>query len=61
VPGWPSQSVSIPVGLSLYLKEEHADKLKLPYQSRSPLARAIVDWVAAQLPTRQIRVLGDGG
>jgi DDE superfamily endonuclease len=61
VPGWPSQSVSIPIGLSLYLKEEQADKLKLPYQSRSTLAREIVDFVAAQLPTRRIRVLGDGG
>jgi DDE superfamily endonuclease len=61
VPGWAGQHVSVPIGLSLYLKEEHADKLKLPYQSRSALAREIVDFVAAQLPTRQIRVLGDGG
>src|SRR5215210_6852536 len=61
VPGWPGQSVSIPIGLSLYLKEEQADKLKLPYQSRSTLAREIVDFVAAQLPTRRIRVLDDGG
>ena len=61
VPGWPSQSVSMPIGLSLYLKAEHAEKLQLPYQSRSALAREIVDFVAAQLPTRRIRVLGDGG
>ncbi len=61
VPGWPGQKVSIPIGLSLYLKEGQARKLKPPYQSRSALARAIVDFVAAQLPTRQIRVLGDGG
>jgi DDE superfamily endonuclease len=61
VPGWPNQSVSIPIGLSLYLKEEQAEKLKLPYQSRSTLAREIVDFVAGQLPTRRIRVLGDGG
>lgn len=61
VPGWAGQQVSVPIGLSLYLKEEHADKLQLPYQSRSALAREIVDFVAAQLPTRQIRVLGDGG
>src|SRR5262249_39763668 len=51
----------IPVGLSLYLKAAHAEKLQLPYQSRSALAREIVDFVAAQLPTRRIRVLGDGG
>jgi hypothetical protein len=61
VSGWPGQSVSVPIGLSLYLKEEQARKLHVPYQSRSALAREIVDFVAAQLPTRRIRVLGDGG
>jgi DDE superfamily endonuclease len=61
VPGWPGQSVSVPIGLSLYLKEEQAHKLQLPYQSRSALAREIVDCVAAQLPTRRIQVLSDGG
>jgi hypothetical protein len=61
VPGWPSQSVSVPIGLSLYLKAEPARKLNVPYQTRSALAREIVDFVAAQLPTRRIRVLGDGG
>ena len=61
VPGWPGQRVSVPIGLALYLKAAQARKLKLPYQSRSALAREIVDFVAAQLPTRQLRVLGDGG
>ena len=61
VPGWPGHKVSVPIGLSLYRKAEQAQKLKLPYQSRSALAREIVDFVAAQLPTRQLRVLGDGG
>jgi Transposase DDE domain len=61
VPGWPGQSVSIPIGLSLYLKAEQAQKLNVPYQTRSALAREIVDFVAAQLPRRRIRVLGDGG
>ena len=61
VPGWPGRRVSVPIGLSLYLKAEQADKLQLPYQTRSALAREIVDFVAAQLPTRGIRVLGDGG
>jgi hypothetical protein len=61
VPGWPGQRLSIPIGLSLYLKAEQARKLGVPYQTRSALARAIVDFVAAQLPTRRIRVLGDGG
>ena len=58
---WPGRGVSVPIGLSLYLKEDHARKLQLPYQSRSALAREIVDFVAAQLPTRPVRVLGDGG
>jgi len=61
VPGWPGQSVSVPIGLSLYLKEEQARKLNVPYQTRSVLAREIVDFVAAELPTRRIRVVGDGG
>lgn len=61
VPGWAGQRVSIPIGLSLYLKEEQARKLHVPYQTRSALAREIVDFVAAQLPMRRIRVLGDGG
>jgi DDE superfamily endonuclease len=61
LPRWPGQQVSVPIGLSLYLKEGQAHKLKLPYQSRSALAGEIVAFVAAQLPTRRIRVLGDGG
>jgi hypothetical protein len=61
VPRWLGYHVSVPIGLSLYLKEEQARKLKLPYRSRSALAREIVDFVAAQLPARPIRVLSDGG
>jgi hypothetical protein len=61
IPGWPGQRVSVPIGLSLYLKEAQARQLHVPYQTRSALAREIVDFVAAQLPTRRIRVLGDGG
>jgi hypothetical protein len=61
VPGWSGQQVSVPIGLSLYLKAEQAAKLHLPYQTRSALARELADFVAAQLPTRRMRVLGDGG
>jgi hypothetical protein len=61
LPRWPQHSVSVPIGLSLYLKEGAARKLHLPYRSRSALAREIVDFVATQLPERRIRVLGDGG
>src|SRR5215210_6286171 len=58
---WSGQCVSVPIGLSLYLKENQAQQLNVPYQSRSALAREIIDFVAAQLPARPMRVLGDGG
>ena len=58
---WPGQQVSVPIGLSRYLKEEQAQQLHVPSHSRSALAREIVAFVAAQLPARQVRVLGDGG
>jgi hypothetical protein len=61
LPLWPQYCLSVPIGLSLYLKQEHAHQLQLPYRSRSALAREIVDFVATQLPDRRIRVLGDGG
>lgn len=61
VPGWPGNHVSVPIGLSLYLKAAQARKLGVPYQTRSVLARDIIDFVAAELPTRRIRVVGDGG
>lgn len=61
VPGWPGQRVSVPIGLSLYRKEEQARKLNVPYQTRSALAREVVDFVAAELPTRRIRAVSDGG
>jgi DDE superfamily endonuclease len=58
---WPGHCLSVPIGLALYLKEAQARPLHLPFPSRSALAREIVDFVAAQLPTRQLRVLADGG
>lgn len=58
---WPGHSVTVPIGLELYLKEEQAQQLGLPCRSRSALARTMLDFVAAQLPGRQIRALGDGG
>jgi hypothetical protein len=47
--------------LLLYLKEAQARKLKPSYLWCSALAREIVDFVAAQLPGRRLRVLADGG
>ena len=58
---WPGHHLSLPIGLELYLKEALAHKLKIPYRSRSTLARRLVDHVAATLPTRAIRVATDGG
>ena len=58
---WPGHSLSIPVGLELYLKPEQAQKLKVPYRSRSQLARDILDFVARELPGRELRTLADGG
>jgi hypothetical protein len=58
---WPGHHLRLPVGLELYLKEALANKLKVPYRSRSALARRIVDHIAAPLPTRAIRVATDGG
>jgi len=58
---WPGHSVTIPIGLALSLKEEQAHQHHQPYRSRSALARASVDFVAAQLPGRPIRALADGG
>jgi hypothetical protein len=58
---WPGHSLSLPIGLELSLKEALAKTLKVPYRSRSALARRIIDHVAAELPTRRIRVATDGG
>jgi hypothetical protein len=58
---WPGYSLSVPVGLELYLKPEQAHTLHVPYRSRSQLARDILDFVAEQLPTRHLRTAADGG
>jgi hypothetical protein len=58
---WPGHSLSVPVGVELYRKPEQAQKLNVPYRSRSQLARDILDFIAAQLPDRQLRSLADGG
>lgn len=58
---WPGHYLSVPVGLELYLKQDQAHKLNVPYRSRSQLARDILDFIASQLPTRQLRSLADGG
>jgi hypothetical protein len=57
---WPGHALSVPVGLELYLKPEQAHTLHVPYRSRSQLARDILDFMAEQLPGRQLRSLADG-
>jgi hypothetical protein len=58
---WPAHGLSVPMGCELALKEPQAPNLNVPYQSRSQLARPILDFVAEQLPGRSIRSLADGG
>src|SRR5262245_31183920 len=58
---WPGHSLSIPVGLALYLKPAQAQQLHVPSRSRSQLARAILDCIAHQVPGVPIRSRADGG
>jgi len=58
---WPGHCLSIPVGCELYLKEPQAHQLNVPYRSRSPLARDLLDFLAQQLPGRHLYTLADGG
>jgi hypothetical protein len=58
---WPGHCLSVPVGGELSLTEPQAQSLHVPYQSRSQLARALLDCVAEQCPGRSIRSLADGG
>jgi DDE superfamily endonuclease len=58
---WPGKSLSVPVGLELYLKPDQAHALHVPYRSRSQLARDMLDFLAVQVPERHIRALVDGG
>jgi Transposase DDE domain len=58
---WPAHRVPLPMGWERYLQAPRAQALKRLSHSRSPLARAIVDFVAQTLPGRGIRVVTDGG
>jgi hypothetical protein len=57
----PGHSLSVPIGLELSLKPDSATALHVPYRASSQLARAILDFMAAQVPGRPIRSLADGG
>ena len=58
---WPGHCLSVPVGLELSLTPAPANALNMPYRSRSELARALLDFMAEQWPTRHIHSLADGG
>jgi hypothetical protein len=58
---WPGHSRSVPLGRALSRNPDAAKALNVPYRSRSQLARAILDFMAAQVPGRPIRSLADGG
>ena len=58
---WPGHHLRLPIGLERSRKEALANTRKVPYRSRSALARRIVDPVAAARPPRAIRVATDGG
>jgi hypothetical protein len=58
---WPGHRLSIPIGFELYLTPEPAQELGVPDRSRRQLARAILNFVAEQLPKRHIRSVADGG
>jgi hypothetical protein len=57
----PGHSRSVPVGCALSLKAPQAQTLHVPSQSRSQLARALLAFVAEQVPGRPIRSLAAGG
>lgn len=40
---WPDQFISVPIGLALYVKEDNAKALGVPYRRRSELAREMLD------------------
>jgi len=58
---WPGYSRSVPGGLERYLQPAQAHQLPVPSRSRRQLARDILDFVAAQFPTRPLHTTADGG
>jgi hypothetical protein len=58
---WPGHCLSVPIGLELSLKPKQAQKLGVPYRSRSQLAHDIAGCAAQQVSARHLRSLVDGG
>ena len=58
---WPDALISVPCGLALYVKEDKAEALGVPYRRPSELARAMLDRVCAVVgPERRVRSVQDG-
>jgi len=58
---WPGYCLNVPIGLERSLKPKQAQKLGVPYRSRSQLARDIANVAAQQVSARHLRSLVDGG
>ena len=58
---WGNSFVSVPIGLTLYLKQQEAKRLNQPYRSRSELAREMLDRVCRLVgPGRRVLSVQDG-
>ncbi len=60
LPAWCGRYLSVPIGLALYLKEEDAKALGRPYQTRSILARQMLERVSKCLADREVCLVQDG-
>lgn len=58
---WRGYQLSIPLGISVYLKEEQAKKWGRIYESRSQLARQMLELLVVGMPERTFRLVADGG
>ena len=59
--GGPAITSAFPLASNSLSNPRKPSALHMPYRSRSQLARAILDFIAVQLPTRHLRSLTDGG
>jgi hypothetical protein len=57
---WLGGHLPVPIGLALYLKEKQAEELARPYQTRSALARAMLERVVSCLPDKEVCSVQDG-
>lgn len=58
---WGEHRLILPMGLRIYLKPQRAQQLGRPFESRSKLARQMLDQIADWLPQRAFLVIVDGG